>query len=54
MTFKRELGEKLEKASAEVEKWSAWEREITKQELGESFSKVDSNRSVKVEAICQA
>lgn len=50
MTFKKELGQKLAKAAAEVETWSLWEREITKRELGEFFQSRRSETSNKYQA----
>jgi len=38
MKFKKELLEKLDKASREVSSWSTWEQEITRRSLGERIA----------------
>lgn len=54
MTFKKELGQKLAKAAAEVANWSSWEREVTKHELGESFQSRRSEDTIKARAVVAA
>ena len=53
MTFKKELGQKLAKAVADVANWSLWEREVTKHELGETLPSRRSDINNKARTIAE-